>query len=106
IRTDPLAEVLTEIPAVAAADVSVGLPGTVTVDIRERRPILVWRFDDRRWSFADTGLLFAEARASPPGDLAGLPVISDDRLTSRALRVGSMLGPVHPHVATPLGVRH
>ena len=34
IRTDPLAEVLTEIPAVAAADVSVGLPGTVTVDIR------------------------------------------------------------------------
>ena len=80
IPTDPLAEVLTEIPAVAAADVSVGLPDTVTVDIHERQPILVWRVDDRRWYVDDTGLLFAEAPTSPPGDLAGLPVIADDRL--------------------------
>jgi len=102
IRTDPLAEVLTEIPAVAAADVSVGLPGTVTVDIRERQPILVWRVDDRRWYVDDTGLLFAEAPSSPPGALAGLPVIADDRLTSRALRVGSTLDPVDLDVARRL----
>ena len=81
---------------------SVGLPGTVTVDIHERQPILVWRVDDRRWYVDDTGLLFAEAPTSPPGDLAGLPVIADDRLTSRALRVGSTIDPVDLDVARRL----
>jgi POTRA domain-containing FtsQ-type protein len=102
IRTEPLAEVLTELPAVAAADVSVGLPDTVNVEVHERRPILIWRVDDRRWYVDDTGLMFAEAPASPPGDYAALPVIADSRLTSRAFRVGSTIDPVDLDVARRL----
>jgi hypothetical protein len=102
IRTDPLAAVLQEIPAIAAAEVHVGLPDTVNVQVHERRPILVWRVADRRWYVDDTGLLFAQAPASPPGDLADLPVIADDRLASRAFRVGSTLDPVDLDVARRL----
>jgi hypothetical protein len=102
IRTEPLAEVLKELPAVAEADVSVGLPDTVNVEVHERRPILIWRVDDRRWYVDDTGLMFAEAPASPPGDYAALPVIADSRLTSRAFRVGSTIDPVDLDVARRL----
>jgi cell division protein FtsQ len=102
IRTEPLADVLKEIPAVAAADVSIGLPDTVSVQVHERRPILVWRVADRRWYVDDTGLLFAQAPVSRPGDLADLPVIADDRLTSRAFRVGSTVDPVDLDIARRL----
>jgi len=102
IRTDPLAAVLKEIPAVADADVSVGLPDTVTVQVHERRPILIWRVDDRRWYVDDTGLLFADAPAQPPGDYAALPVIADDRLASRAFNVGATIDPVDLDVASRL----
>jgi POTRA domain, FtsQ-type len=102
IRTDPLAAVVREIPAVAGADVSVGLPDTVTVKVHERRPILIWRVDDRRWYVDDTGLLFADAPAEPPGDFASLPVIADDRLASRAFKVGATIDPVDLDVARRL----
>jgi len=102
IRTEPLAEVLKELPAVAEADVSVRLPDTVSVQVHERRPILVWRVDDRRWYVDDQGLLFAPAPANPPGDFADLPVITDSRLVSRALRVGSTIDPVDLDVARRL----
>jgi POTRA domain-containing FtsQ-type protein len=102
IRTEPIEAVLREIPAVADADVSVGLPDSVNVQVHERRPILVWRVDDRHWYVDETGLLFAEAPATRPGDLAGLPVIADDRLASRAFRVGSTIDPVDLDVARRL----
>ena len=83
-----------QLPAVAAADVSVGLPGTVTVDVDERQPILVWRVGDAALLRRRRRACSSPRRRLPPGDLAGLPVIADDRLTSRALRVGSTLDPV------------
>jgi hypothetical protein len=102
IETDPLEARLLEIPAVAGADVTVGLPNTVRVSIRERNPILVWQAGDSRWFVDDEGLLFAEAPASPAGDLADLPVISDDRLASGAFRIGSKIDPVDLDIARRL----
>jgi hypothetical protein len=102
ISTEPLNARLLEIPAVAGAQVTVGLPNTVKVELRERRPILVWRVDDRRWFVDDTGLLFAEAPSTTPEALGDLPLISDDRLASRAFNVGSTIDPVDLDVARRL----
>lgn len=102
IRTQPLADVLKELPAVADAEVHVGLPDTVSVQVHERRPILVWQVDDRRWYVDDAGRLFAEAPQKLEGDFADLPVIVDTRLTSRAFRVGSTIDPVDLDVARRL----
>jgi POTRA domain-containing FtsQ-type protein len=102
IATGPLEQRLLEIPAVAAADVSVGLPDTVGVQLRERRPIVVWRVGEDRWYVDESGLLFAAAPESPPDELGGLPVISDDRTASRAFSVGSTIDPVDLDVARRL----
>jgi cell division protein FtsQ len=102
IATEPLEARLRELPAVAGAEITVGLPDTVSVEIRERRPIVVWRVGERHWYVDDSGLLFAEAPASRPAELADLPLISDDRITSRAFRVGSTIDPVDLDVATRL----
>ncbi|MFL5769048.1 MAG: cell division protein FtsQ/DivIB [Chloroflexota bacterium] len=102
VVTAPLEAALADLPAVAGADVSVGLPDTVRVEVRERRPIVVWRVDDRRWYVDDTGLLFAEAPESPPVELGDLPVIADDRLASRAFRIGSTIEAVDLDVARRL----
>lgn len=102
IATEPLEASLLEIPAVAAAEVTVGLPGTVSVDVRERRPILVWRSGEDRWYVDETGLLFAEAPETPPDAFGELPIVSDDRLASRAFRVGSTIEAVDLDVARRL----
>jgi hypothetical protein len=102
IATDPLEERLREIPAVAGAEVSVGLPDTVNVRVFERKPIVVWRVGDRRWYVDADGLLFAEAPEHPPEELGELPVISDDRLVARSFQVGFSIDPVDLDVATRL----
>ena len=43
LATDTLRARLLNLPAVADADVSVGLPGTVRVRVTERGPVLAWR---------------------------------------------------------------
>jgi POTRA domain, FtsQ-type len=102
IATGPLEQRLLEIPAVAAAEVSVGLPDTVGVQLRERRPIVVWRVGEDRWYVDESGLLFAVAPESPPEELGELPVISDDRTASRSFGVGSTIDPVDLDVARRL----
>jgi POTRA domain, FtsQ-type len=102
IATEPLEAALREIPAVAGAEVIVGLPDTVSVQLRERRPLVVWRVGDRRWYVDDSGLLFAEAPDEPPEELGELPVISDDRSVSRSYKVGSTIDPVDLDVARRL----
>jgi hypothetical protein len=77
IATEPLEARLRAIPAIAVAEISLGLPGTVAVRIEERKPIVVWRIGERRLLADDGGLLFA-----------GL----DD--TSRNLSVGQTLDSV------------
>jgi hypothetical protein len=102
IVTGPLEQRLLELPAVAGAEVSVALPDTVNVAIRERRPIVVWRVGDDRWYADETGLIFAAAPETPPEELGELPVISDDRIASRRFGVGTSIDPVDLDVARRL----
>ncbi|HET9347309.1 MAG TPA: FtsQ-type POTRA domain-containing protein [Candidatus Limnocylindrales bacterium] len=102
IATEPLEARLVEIPAVAGAEVTVGLPDTVNVRVFERRPLVVWRVGDRRWYVDADGLLFAEAPEQPPEELGELPVISDERLVARSFQVGFSIDPVDLDVARRL----
>jgi hypothetical protein len=102
IATDPLETRLAEIPAIARAEVSIGLPDTVGVTVEERRPVLVWRVGDRAFLADRNGLLFAEVGETPPTLAAGLPVIRDEREASRGFAVSAALDPVDLDVATRL----
>ena len=94
IQTEPLEDRLLEIPAIAAAEISIGLPDTVAVRIEERQPIVVWRIGERRLLADGAGLLFAELDDAAPAALAELPVVADDRLASARLAIGQRVDPV------------
>jgi hypothetical protein len=102
VATEPLEVRLAEIPAIARADVSIGLPDTVGVKVEERRAVLVWRIGDRAYLADRTGMLFAEVGKTPPPDVAELPVVKDDRAASLGLAVSSTLDAVDLDVATRL----
>ena len=102
IATKPLEDRLLQLPAVAGAEISVGLPDTVNVALRERRPIVVWRVGEDRWYVDETGLLFAPAQETPPEEIGELPVISDDRIASRRFDVGTTIDPIDLDVARRL----
>jgi len=100
IATEPLEARIREIPAVAAAEISLGLPDTVAVRIEERVPILVWKIGARRLLVDNTGLLFA--RLDESASVIDLPVIDDRRAASPKLGVGESLTPVDLDAATRL----
>jgi hypothetical protein len=102
IATEPLEARIREIPAVAAAEISLGLPDTVAVRIEERVPILVWKIGARRLLVDNTGLLFARLDKSSSVPVADLPVIDDQRAKSPKLGVGESLSPVDLDAATRL----
>lgn len=102
ITTEPLEARLLEIPAVAGAEVSIGLPDRVVVRIEERQPILVWRIGERRLLVDSTGFFFAELHEATPESVAGLPVIIDARPRSRRLAVGLAVDPIDLDAATRL----
>jgi hypothetical protein len=83
--------------------VSVRLPTTVAVRIRERNPILVWRIGARRYLADSEGRLFAKLGEEPTPSAAELPVIDDRRAASVDLVVGSALDRVDLDAATRLG---
>jgi cell division protein FtsQ len=95
IATEPLEASLQEIPAVAAADVSIALPDRVSVTIVERRPIVVWRVGERRLLVDERGLLFADVASSAAVPaVEALPVVTDSRAASADLAVAKTLDPV------------
>jgi hypothetical protein len=102
IATEPLESRLREIPAVAGAEISIGLPDTVAVTIQERKPLLVWQTTLSRLLVDSTGLLFGEVGEAPPASIAGLPVILDTRLASGSFAITSSVDPVDLDVATRL----
>ncbi len=102
IATEPLEARIREIPAVAAAEISLGLPDTVAVRIEERAPILVWKIGERRLLVDNSGLLFARLDKATSASVAGLPVIDDQRAESPKLSVGRSLNPVDLDAATRL----
>lgn len=109
LRTDELVDRVEALPAIADARLRVGLPGTVTIDVVERRPILAWQVGDRRLLLDVDGEAVAEqgldATLPRLGELDGgglIPVIVDARERSR-VRTGSSLSPVILDAARRLG---
>jgi hypothetical protein len=102
MTTDPLEARLLTIPAIARADVSIGLPGTVTVRVEERVPLVVWQAGSQRYLVDESGLLFAETTAKPPAALGPLRTIVDSRAASKAFKIGSTVDQVDLDVARRL----
>lgn len=102
IITEPLEARLGTIPAVATAEISIGLPDTVAVRIEERRAILIWQVGEARLLVDRAGFLFAGLGEAPPPSVSGLPVIVDTRASSAALRVGDTVDPIDLDAATRL----
>jgi cell division septal protein FtsQ len=110
------------IPAVERATVEGVLPDRVQVHITEKVPTFVWQTSAVRLVGVADGTLIAQLAldAALPGDLAALPLVDDQRATSRHLIVGDridafslaaalQLSQVEPaalgSIATDLGVR-
>ncbi len=104
LDTGPIAGRVAELAPVDTVEVSVGLPATLEVRLRERQPIVVWAIGDRRLAVDKDGILFADVAgpaASPA--VVGIPVVRDDRAASAGLALRSRLDPVDLDAATRLG---
>ena len=101
--TRPIEERIRELPTVRSVDVSVRLPDTIGVRLRERTPILVWRIGARHYLVDGEGRLFARLPEEPPPGAADLPVVEDRRAASVGLAVGQTLDRVDLDAATRLG---
>lgn len=100
--TGPLEARIRELPTVRSADVSVRLPDTVAVRLRERTPILVWEVGARRYLVDTDGQLFARLADEPPEGASQLPVVEDRRAAAVGLSVGRAIDRVDLDAATRL----
>ncbi len=103
IQTDRIAAALDALPAVASADVAVGLPGTLRVHLDERLPVIAWVVGLRRFAVDAAGRLLASYPADLPGPTASLVEVVDRRAAAASLDVGARLDPVVLDAATRLG---
>jgi POTRA domain, FtsQ-type len=103
VDTEPLEAGLEALRTVAAARVSVQLPDTLVVTIREREPILVWRVGERRYLADSAGMLFARVADNATAEAGALPVVDDHRAASAGLSIGVRLPEVDLDAATRLG---
>ena len=103
IQAGDLEQRLAQIPAIGGATISVALPDEVRVAVDERAALLTWRIGSRRFLVDGEGRLFAEIGGAEIEAAADLPVVSDARLASMALGVGSTLDPVTLDAALRLG---
>jgi hypothetical protein len=129
LDTARLATRLEALPTVRAASVSAALPGTLHVQLTERRPILAWAVGDRRFLVDVDGRMIAElakdealprvnpdgsvvpaagttATTAPPGRAAQsdpLPLLVDGRASGPALEVGDRLDPILLDAARRIG---
>jgi cell division septal protein FtsQ len=85
LKTGPLEAALRGLPTVASARVTVQLPHTLAIAIRERAAVMVWKVGARRYLAG-----------------AGLPVVQDRRASSAGLYVGAHLDTVDLDAATRL----
>ena len=102
IATEPLEARLAEIPAIAGAQIDIGLPDTLAVHVDERQGLLVWQAGEHRFLVDDSGMLFAELGETPPSSVTKLPTIVDGRAASAGLRVSQAIDPVDLDAATRL----
>jgi hypothetical protein len=104
VATDELRDRLLALPAVADAEVRVGLPGTLRVRVTERAGVLAWRRGETTYLVDRDGRVVAEAGESGPAAAAarGLPRVLDRRTAGPAPTVGGDLDPLDLDVATRL----
>lgn len=104
LATDVLRERLLALPAVADAEVSVGLPGTLRVRIVEREPVLAWRRAGALLLADRDGRIVADAAADGAAAAAaeGLPLVADRRTSGEPPAVGGRLDALDLDVATRL----
>lgn len=102
LSTAPLADALRELPTVRDARIGIALPRTVTVDLVEREPVLLWVVGERRYLADDRGVLLGLLGDAPPEESAGLPRVIDRRAASPGLSIGSRLDAVDVDAATRL----
>lgn len=106
LATDVLRDRLLELPTVADAEVRVGLPGTLSVRLVEREPVLAWQHDGRLLLVDRDGRVIADAAAEGATAAAaaarGLPVIVDRREADAGPVVGGSIDPLELDVATRL----
>ena len=104
LATDDLRERLLALPAVADAEVSVGLPGTLRIRIVERRPVLAWRAKGGLLLADKDGRILADATGGGAAVAAaeGLPLVADRRPGGELPAVGGHLGVLDLDVATRL----
>ena len=94
IATGDLEARIEALPAVRDAAVVATLPGTVTVLVEERQPMLVWRSGGVAWLVDRDGRLFAPAEVLDPATLGSgatgtsLPAV-DDRRTGERIGLGA-----------------
>lgn len=106
IRTTELEARLEELPAVAGATVGVALPDRVVVDVAERLALVAWKVGDRTFLVDADGVLFGEVTdeaADAAGAADALPHVTDRRVASTGLTIGSTLDPVSLDAALRLG---
>lgn len=103
VKTSELAGRVEQLPAVAAATVTVALPDELRVEVAERVALLAWVVDDHTYLVDADGTLFAELGEAPPEAADALPHILDRRDVGRALAVGSVLDEVTLDAALRLG---
>lgn len=94
LDTAALGTRLGQVPTVASADISVGLPGTLAVRVTDRTPILAWQVGDRRLLVDVDGRVIADRTAADPAPDPALPAVVDRRASAAALGVGSVLDPI------------
>ncbi|HYM53491.1 MAG TPA: FtsQ-type POTRA domain-containing protein [Candidatus Dormibacteraeota bacterium] len=104
IDRSAIAERVRGLPAVAGVQVEALLPDQLRVTIAEKEPAFSWITSAARLLGAADGTLISElARdAELPPDLAGLPVVDDERRRSRNLIVGDVIHAEELHIAQRL----
>lgn len=102
LETAPLEVELEALPTIERASVSVRLPDTLVIDLREREPVLVWKVGAREYLADAQGNLFGRLGEEPPDVAADLPVIDDRRAASAGLSVGTRLNAQDVDAATRL----
>ena len=102
LSTAPLAASLRQLPTVADARIGLGLPGTVTVTLQERQPVLVWNVGPQRYLVDRDGLIVGRLGDDAPHDASQLPSVVDERARSSSLGTGSRLDAVDVDAATRL----
>jgi len=102
LKTASLEAALRDLPTVASARVTVQLPHTLAVAIKEREAVMVWKVGARRYLAGSDGELFVRLAEDAAESGGGLPVVEDRRASSAGLYVGTHLDTVDLDAATRL----